>query len=124
MREILIQVWDGEEMSSGMPLPMLAGWLYAKYPNIGSDWVYRECVGFPDRNGRMIYEGDILRQWYNGHEIIAPMMWNQNKAQYGMDATISFAAPAHIEVGVRDVATQAPEIIGDIFRNPELLPKE
>ncbi len=123
MREILIQVWDGKEMSSGMPLPMLAGWLYAKYPNIGSDWVYRECTGLMDRNGRMIYEGDICRQQYLGHEIIAPMIWNKNKAQYGLEAVIKFRAPAHVEVGVRNI-NEAPEIIGDIFRNPELLPKE
>ena len=75
-----------------------------------------QYTGLHDRNGKEIYEGDICKMGWEGHEIIAPMIWNSEKAQFGLDATVDFESPEHI----KDVPTR-PEVIGNIYENPELL---
>lgn len=120
MREILIQVWDGKEMTGGMPLPMFAGWLGAKYPNIGQNWVYRECTGLLDTTGQLIYAGDILLTYLNGKPVIGEMEWNQKKAQYGLNVEVDMDVPPHVEITVSSLDS-APRILGNVFHNPELL---
>ncbi len=87
---------------------------YCGYSNL--DWILMQYTGLKDKNGKEIYEGDICRMTWDGHEIIAPMIFNQEKAQFGLDAEVDFESPAYI----KDVPTP-PEIIGNIYENPELI---
>lgn len=79
-----------------------------------------QSTGLPDKHGKEIYEGDILRALVKGHIVVAPMIWHRGKAQFGLDANIDFEAPSHIEVDVKTYG-DVPEIIGNIYQNPELL---
>lgn len=79
-----------------------------------------QYTGLKDRNGKEIYEGDICKSFIDGHYIIAPMIWNENKAQFGLEAIVDFESEDHVEVNVHS-DEDAPEVIGNIYENPELL---
>lgn len=118
MRQILIRVWrpKEKEMSDGMPLPMLAGYITAIYPNLDNE-VYMEYIGREDKNGKRIYEGDICRLVFEDRVFIGVMFFNRKVSQFGMEFETNLKLPTHMEV------SQKPEVIGDIYQNPELIPK-
>lgn len=70
-----------------------------------------------DKNGKEIYEGDILRSKMGNREFIGTMYFNQEKAQFGFDSEIETKKniPDHFELHSK------PEIIGNIYENPDLL---
>jgi len=125
-REIKFRAWDtahkswyfyGEELNSLAPEIME---LNKETQFSWKDIVLQQFTGLKDKNGKEIYEGDILRQLYMGNWIIAPMIWNEAKAQFGMDAVVEDdGIPSHIEIVIPK--EQAPEIIGNIYENPDLL---
>ena len=86
-----------------------------------SDLEWLQFTGLLDKNGKEMYEGDVLKQTHGGHEITGVMIWNSQKAQFGMEATVDFDAPPHIES--LESVDGRPEIIGNIYENPELIEK-
>ncbi len=78
-----------------------------------------QSTGLEDRNGKMIFEGDILKQNYQGREIIGPMIWNKARAQFGLSAVLDFKSGRHIEIF--ESRDGRPEIIGNVFMNKDLL---
>ena len=115
-RLIKFRAWDKE-------IKVMRSWVQERSGNqpLGhfftrQDYELMQFTGLLDKNGKEIYEGDICKMGWEGHEIIAPMIWNSEKAQFGLDATVDFESPEHI----KDVPTR-PEVIGNIYENPELL---
>lgn len=87
MRELKFRVWDKEageylegEEAKAFVLK-LDGTHYVEmtfgYYDKGKDWVIEQYTGLEDKNGKEIYEGDIIK-WTNstGREITAPIVWN------------------------------------------------
>lgn len=68
-----------------------------------------QCTGLKDKNGKKIYEGDILRYTWNKKECIdvivfePPMFTYRNAIRWDLNED---------------------EVIGNIYENPELLEKE
>lgn len=65
-------------------------------------WKLEQCSGIRDKNGQLIYEGDIVR-WHYGNVLI----------KFIYDDVFSFAGLCGVDESI--------EIIGNIHKNPELL---
>ena len=85
------------------------------YFDINSDYIPMQCTGLKDKNGILIYEGDIVKF---GEEIY--------EAAYRTEWACFVIQPptSSIEVqNINSVETQTcfMEVIGNIYENPELL---
>ena len=83
--------------------------LYELFVNdIDNSYQVEQCSGLKDKNGKLIYEGDIVTGFFNNNKVI----WN--KGSFCVDDGS----------GVFDELTRSNEestIIGNIHENPELL---
>ncbi len=68
-----------------------------------------QCTGLKDKKGKLIYEGDILKDKYGA---LHPISWNV-KGFYEAD---TFAV-----AGFYNAIQEDMEVIGNIHENPELL---
>lgn len=71
-----------------------------------------QCTGLKDKNGKLIYEGDILKDKYGA---LHPISWNI-KGFYEAD---TFAV-----AGFYNAIQEDMEVIGNIYENKELLESE
>lgn len=80
-------------------------------------WEFMQFTGLIDKKGNEIYEGDICKQslGLGFKPLVAVMVWNQSRAQFGLDAVVDYDIGSHIELNT------LPEVIGNVFENPELL---
>ncbi|MDE1367496.1 YopX family protein [Bacillus licheniformis] len=74
-----------------------------------------EYTGLKDKNGREIYEGDVVKgirdsHWHGGYDIVL------GKVEFD-EETCSF----RVDGGGLLYRIEEIEIIGDVYRNPELL---
>ena len=70
-----------------------------------------QCTGLKDKNRKLIYEGDILKDKYGA---LHPISWN-DKGFYEAD---TFAV-----AGFYNAIQEDMEVIGNIYENPELIKK-
>jgi len=89
---------------------------------IDSEWVRMDCTGLKDKNGKLIYEGDIIKYENEGHREITPIKYEQELKQavyghgdYGIDNRSGFT----ISGWYGDV--KKIEIIGNIYEHEHLL---
>ena len=79
-----------------------------------------QYTGLKDKNGKEIYEGDVVRIWadpkdyngYKGHNYIGVVEWDEFILGF-------ILSDGH---GLKDF--EFIEIVGNIYENPELLNKE
>lgn len=78
-------------------------------------YVVEQYTGLKDKNGRDIYEGDVLDiglRNQDGKPIIAPVSYETYAAGYVLDNGGN---------GIWQMLTKECEVIGNTFENPELL---
>jgi uncharacterized phage protein (TIGR01671 family) len=110
MREIKFRAWDGDMMQHNIALDS-HGW-FSQQTGEGGDKVM-QYTGLKDKNGKEIYEGDIVRTNHSFVEV------GEVKFQLGQfimkNHSLANSLPRLIE------NKWTLEILGNIYENPELL---
>ena len=118
-REIKFRAWDNEtkdlrqyEEISGICLSALNA----------TDWDLEQFTGLKDKNGKDIYEGDILA-WhsniYRKHDWVGLVLY-RGAGFAVQESDKSYSSPEWLECACRKDANII-EVIGNIHENPELL---
>ena len=116
-REIKFRAWDKD--SKKMLIPLSPVWFEE---NSWSDEDFAVCAdncnhvlmqftGLHDKNGKEIYEGDVMRVKALGNpENINPVVWDSENSQCSM-----------INWPMTPYSASFSEVIGNIYENPDLL---
>lgn len=110
MRPIKFRAWDKEkgEMISWKELSTT----YASFLNTPNDWLHEamQFTGLLDKNGKEIYEGDIVKAMLEVPITPTKVWWMPNSAQFGL-----YGWTRNID------EFEEIEVIGNIYENKELL---
>ncbi len=136
MREIKFRVWDSlNEKFWYIPDPNLyvgftygGFWLLLGISCSGNKFIigssnlhltFQQYTEVDDKNGREIYEGDIVKIWIDGYECIAVIDWSPpcfwaviHKAPEGSGIREGMAS---------GFVSRHTKVIGNIYETPELL---
>jgi uncharacterized phage protein (TIGR01671 family) len=120
MREIKFRAWDTKNKKMGQPTDFRTpGGAIALYNSVGtypdtdfpphwpkpSELVFLQFTGLQDKNGKEIYEGDVI--------------WVRGGTRHEVRFTAGRFECSHWDLGGRKAADI--KIIGNIYENPELL---
>ena len=78
-----------------------------------------QCTGLKDKNGKLIYEKDIIRFYFDNDEIIAVVEWDNDECRFYLNTTDYFKDKYVTDYEI--VKQEEYEVIGNIYENPELL---
>jgi len=83
------------------------------------DYHFCQFTGLKDKNGKEIYEGDIVlsHKEYNSYSGLNSTIYAGNKYQIKNNGWRFYLAPS----GLYQVDMEEIEIIGNIYENPELV---
>jgi uncharacterized phage protein (TIGR01671 family) len=130
MREIQFRAWDDgkKEWLMGYEMPNLGGFsllgemvLLGEWSHILNEFLFdrnghkvddlkvMQFTGLKDKNGKEIYEGDILHSGKTNWVVV----WDESGARYKMQTQTTYT----------DLSFEGYlEVIGNIYENPDLLP--
>jgi uncharacterized phage protein (TIGR01671 family) len=116
-REIKFRAWESQ-------LSKMHQWKDAKQWNFywleSFTFVFMQYTGLEDKNGKEIYEGDVIHDTTTDSTIFVIECWNGCfQAVDKDDIELQVESEKYVEY-LWDVH-QACEIIGNIYENPELL---
>jgi len=118
MREIKFRAWDGERIKEVTGV----GWIdneidyimTPKYSGPASDFKLMQYTGLKDKNGREIYEGDIVKY---PHIVGFDDIW---KVEFSNGSFV--IRETIVKISLRELAHKNNlEIIGNIYESPGLL---
>lgn len=137
------RVWDKKRkcyIKNPEPTPLLqANGLLAYFtnnPDAMNNYDIQFCTGLKDKNGKLVYEGDIVtyddRDIYPYHTPILNAVIEMRKYQWCMvyyrkdiiNADTRKPAEQKTWLGFDDFITSRIEVIGNIYENKELLESE
>mgnify|MGYP002769661312 CR=1 FL=1 len=80
-----------------------------------------QYTGLTDKNGKKIFEGDILR---HADETILKTVWNDRKYGFAAQCVKGSVLLKDCKWGLWEFESDEVEVIGNMFDNPELLKGE
>ena len=108
-REIKFRVWDSINMYPWDEIKTFLG--FDDFYEPSNIWM--QYTGLHDKNGKEIYEGDIVTGWFDREKITGNIF-------YGSDAEFYIERNGLFGIGLNN-AQDWTEVIGNIYENPELL---
>ena len=114
MRDLEFRAWDGKKMIDDV-IPASETSIIELFEY---EWQETEVkaveqyTGLKDKNGKMIYEGDIVRYNIRPSRTVAVEWWSGEEEYYPCCTTSGFALP---------YSADGYEVIGNIHETPELL---
>lgn len=137
MREIKFRIWNDHSKVMFMPyrykngqllLRMWDGMIVDVYEGVKREQLVEgdrdhllplQFTGLKDKNGKEIYEGDILQSEYNSHEKNSchPVVWRNG--EWAVDHQVNDCCKPWR--GNLNGHHSSEEVIGNIYENPELL---
>ena len=86
-----------------------------------SDWIFESCTGLKDKNGKLIYEGDIVKNKVCRNTVAIGVYENPHRT----DCISCGVYLLETKYNILDAEKHGEfEIIGNIHENPELLEEE
>lgn len=101
--ETIGELWIEDELKRNNP-----------HLSLGHD---EQCTGLKDKNGKLIYEGDIVKTEWFDEKTIYQVVWDEKMACFYFDSKDMFYL-------FDDLPAEVTEIIGNIDENPDLLGSE
>lgn len=99
-----VRAWDNEKKEFRKTYP---SYIYSQCITNPRRYIVEQCTGLKDKNGKLIYEGDIVLVEDNK----CPIEWESENARYNV---VGYGEIAYLNYN--DI-----EVIGNIHENPELL---
>ena len=130
MREIKFRAWDGEKMVSPDHIDRWgnAWWTENSIPTRSG--TVMQYTGLKDKNGKEIYESDILRnKWIDVFGKDIGQKWqvkfgeyDNSDIEYGSSGNIGFfcESATRQQEGLNNLSGDGIEVIGNIYENPKL----
>ena len=127
-REIKFRMWStaSKKMSPSLPLKMLLEFVGKDPLKHLEQVIPMQFSGMKDVYGKEIYEEDICKQVVDGKTYIGKMIFSPERFQFGLEAFVpesSGLGPYHPIKLNRGSTDGLPEVIGNIYENPELVAK-
>jgi hypothetical protein len=92
------------------------------YRGYGDDWEIQQYTGLKDKNGKDVYEGDVVEVTCKNGKLIYPVNFGVIEGPMGTGLSQCFYYGADTAKFVFS-EKESVEVIGNIHENPELLKK-
>ena len=90
-------------------------------PDRFSQYVIMQCTGLKDKNGKLIFEGDVLKivhELIPPHQSIQKIYWSEKKAGFCFRQIMCESSDPFIEEFSLQNMIDKVEVIGNIYENP------
>lgn len=122
MLEIKFRVWDkAQHRMIYDPLSLVCVHLTDMYNNPTSNWIWMQFTDLKDKNGKAIYEGDIVAKFDFENPLFRSVVVRENGAFGYVDLKTFIAFAANYNFEWDNGKSQLIEIVGNIHENKELV---